>query len=467
MKLPRQTAVYQTYTPRPHQRLWHHVPPRGAAKLLKVALGGWGSGKSTMCIEEGLELAMKMPEGNSCSVRDSIEGRGEISIVQQELKPRLSKIGAHWNGTNCFTLPNGHKHWVLPADDPERFGSFPLCWFWVNEGHESKSPRIWHALSGRLRDKAACINGSWYLRGYLDARGVSHQHWINTELLEKGWNVREPETRDSAVNPNLAYILCKTSENKENLPPGYEEDLRREHEGDIAWIKSHLDGEIGYDVQGRAVFADAYDPERHVVDRIVPDDSLAIMRGWDFGYRAPGVVFSQYTRSGRLLILRELAPKNLSTDSLVDRAESLRDAEFPRHGHFRDFCDFAGRHMTSGADERDIETVETRLETELVNRRTSIEYGLGIMRKLMLSSVKVGGKLVPRFAVDRSCTTVIDALGGGYYYPEERLTAPPIKGGSAVAVIDGIRYTAQEVVEEGVAEIDDGAYPRSMSFGRY
>lgn len=460
------TAPYETYPPLPHQKIFHGVISLGEGPLTKFVGGGWGAGKSTMCIEEAVELACKMPGGQAVVARESMEGRGEISLIP-ELRKRLDSIGGHWNGKNRYELPNGFVIWALPLDDPERFGSFPLCWAYIQEAHEAKNPRCYQALYGRLRDPAAKIDGRWYLRMYLDARGVSSAHWLNTEVIEKGWNMREPWTRESCQDPQIAWLLCRTNENAENLPPGYEADLRKKHEGDLAWIKTHLDGEIGYDVTGRAVFGDSYDPDLHVADRIIPDSTLPIWRGWDFGYRAPGGLFVQYTRSGRLLVLRECAPKNLTTDAFVDRMEAVREAEFAEHARYLDACDFAGTQVHSGADQRDIEIVEGRLSTELQYTRTNIEFGLGILRKLMLSSVKVKGQIVPRFAVDRSCTETLNALGGGYYYPEERLTAPPIKGGTATALIDCARYIALQVVEEGVAEDSGAAYPNVVTFGQY
>jgi len=245
----------------------------------------------------------------------------------------------------------------------------------------------------------------------------------------------------------------KSEDNASHLPPGYIDELKREHAGDIPWLKVFIEGEIGFDIEGRPVYGDAFDSNAHVAP-IAEDPTLPILRGWDFGYRAPGVLFCQYTRSGRLLVLRELVPVNLSTDGLIDRVVALQSSEFPRRdaGSYLDFGDDQGREVQSSSEYFDIEKIEDKLSTQVNTRKGAIEIGLNVVRKLMLSSTKSQGRIVSRFAVDPSCETLIDALGGAYYYPEDKPDKPPIKGGSYVAVSDALRYVAQLIVEEGMME---------------
>jgi hypothetical protein len=194
------------------------------------------------------------------------------------------------------------------------------------------------------------------------------------------------------------------------------------------------------------------------VAEISEDPSLRIMRGWDFGYRAPAVVWSQWTRSGRLLVLSELCPKNLSTDSLIDLAQAHQANLFPRRASqfYIDYADHQGIEVQSTSSLKDLEILEERLGTEVYTRKGNIEYGLNVLRNLMLKQVKHQGSLVPRFAVDKSCETLIAALKGSYSYPEDRLNAPPLKGGSYVGVCDALRYVAQLVVEEDLTETYGG-----------
>src|ERR1017187_5260566 len=178
------------------------------------------------------------------------------------------------------------------------------------------------------------------------------------------------------------------------------------------------------------------------------------MRGWGLGSRAPAVTWSQWTRKGQLFVLRELCPKNVSTDALIDEVLAFQAAEFPGRSQdsFVDYADVAGEAVQSTSSLRDLEILEDRLGTTAYTRKGSIEYGLNILRGLMTKNVKVQASLQPRFQVDISCHVLISALQGSYSYPEDNPNAPPQKGGSYVAAVDCIRYTAQGVVEEGFSE---------------
>ena len=461
---------WETYVPNARQSIFHAIPAVGP-KLVKGAIGGAGGGKSTCIEQEMIEVMMRQPKGMSVALRKSKAGRAELSI-QKDFKDLLVPQYAEWVSTESkFVLrSNGHELYISSGEDFERFGSVPFCNGFLQEAQELKYDIFW-TISMRLRHSAGMLDGQPAFRLYFDARGVGNDHWINKEFIEKAWDVDDPEEyRMSVANPDYVYVRFKTSDNRDHLPPGYEEGMRREHAGDLNWQAVFIDGKIGHDVEGQAVYGDAFDNDRHVAGRIIEDASLPILRGWDFGYRAPGVVFCQYTRSGRLLVLRELAPKNLSTESLVNLVVAGQAEWFPRRdaGYYYDFCDAAGEQVQS-TSYRDIETIEEMLHTTCTYRKARIETGLNVVRKLMLGAVKVGGRLVPRFMVDSECPVTLSAMNGGYYYPADRMTDGPIKGGSYTAVCDGIRYIAQEIVEEGfVKQLESVGYVDSqLAFGKY
>ena len=436
-----------SYKPNRRQATFHAIPAFGPM-MVKAYVGAVGGGKSTAIEQEQIELCMKMPGGLSAAVRKA-KKRAEFALIADYQK--LLQNIAKWKVSDqAFYFPNGHILAVMPADDFERFGSIELCTYFIQEAHEITDGRTFDALNSRLRNPNAYINGRPYFRGYIDARGITSSHWINKKILEVAWNLDDgPAARENVENPDFVYIRSRTEDNEENLPEGYIEGLRRQHKSDLNWIKVYLEGEVGFDVEGQAVFGDSWDHERHIAE-IQEDPSLPILRGWDFGYRAPAVVWCQYTRSGRLLILKELCPRNLSTDQLIQEVVASQKNWWPsRPFHtYRDYGDIAGDQINSTA-EKDIEKVEDQLRTSMDSMKARIEPGLDTIRKLMRDSVKVGMSLVPRFAVDSSCTTVIEAMSGAYYYPEENMDQGPKKGLGYDAPVDAIRYIAQLVVEEG------------------
>jgi Phage terminase large subunit len=456
---PGATGRYQTYMPTPRQALFHAIPAfDGSGRLIKGFVGGLGGGKSTACENELIELCLRFPGGTSVAVRKSMTGRVELSVLK-DLKKMLQANGtARWiAGDGYFLFPNGHQLHVKSAESVERFGSMDICAYFIQEAQEVTGS-IFSVLNARLRDPAARWNGQPYYRGLFDARGVTQSHWIYEKFIQKAWNVDDPASqREHAEVPDFVYVKSKTDDNLQNLPADYKKNLLIEHKDDASWIDVYLEGETGIEVEGRPVFGSSFDKTKHIAE-IREDPGLRIMRGWDFGYRAPAVVWCQWTRKGQLFVLRELCPKNVSTDALVDEVLAFQAAEFPGRSQesFVDFADVAGEAVQSTSSLRDLEILEDRLGTTAYTRKGSIEYGLNILRGLMTKNVKVQGSLQPRFLVDISCQVLISALKGSYSYPEDNPSAPPNKGGSYVAAVDCTRYIAQQMIEEGFTEIYEG-----------
>jgi hypothetical protein len=463
--------------PTPRQSTFHAVPAfHGSGRLIKGFIGGLGGGKSTACENELVDLCHRFPGGTSVAVRKSMTGRVELSVLK-DLKKMLEQTGvARWvAGDGYFLFPNGHQLHVKSAESVERFGSMDICAYFIQEAQEV-SGSIFSVLNARLRDPAARWNGLPYYRGLVDARGVNESHWIHEKFIKKAWDVDTPQSQREHVEiPDFVYCRSRSEDNRQNLPPDYIENLLIEHRDDASWIDVYINGETGVDVEGRPVFGSSFDKPKHVAE-ITEDLNLRIMRGWDFGYRAPAVTWSQWTRNGRLFVLRELCPKNLSTDALVDEVLAFQASEFPGRSaeSFVDYADAAGEAVQSTSSLRDLEILEDRLGTTPYTRKGSIEYGLNILRGLMTKNVKdrmPDGKfgLCPRFQVDFRCSTLISALMGSYSYPEDNPNAPPNKGGSYVACVDTIRYVAQGIVEEGFAEPYQGfgSDRRDIAIGKW
>jgi hypothetical protein len=460
----------ESYKPNEYQKKFHEVPA-WSERLIKLFCGAVGAGKSTACEFEQIELCMRMPNGMSVATRKS-QRRARFALLDDYQKI-LHGIAEWRQRDEVFRFPNGHQLIVAPSDDYQRFGSWELCSFFIQEAHEVDG-KIFSTLCDRLRSPYGKIDGNFYYRGYVDARGVTSSHWINRDIIEKAWNVDTgPSKREKASNPDFVYFRAKTEQNRQNLPKGYIEALRRQHKGDVNWLKVFLEGEVGFDVEGRAVFGDSWDYDRHVAE-ISEDSSLPILRSWDFGYRAPAVLWSQYTRSGRLLVLRELCPDNVSTDELIQMAQALQLENWPDRPKYtyRDYGDIAGEQISASASVTDVDKVESYFGTALESRKARIEDGLNVIRKLMRDSVKVGGKLVPRFAIDSSCTKTIEALAGAYYYPEgpDKLDRVPKKGNGYDRCADALRYVAQLVIDEGYVKAPNPSYTETREdayFGSY
>lgn len=206
-------------------------------------------------------------------------------------------------------------------------------------------------------------------------------------------------------------------------------------------------GEVGYSLDGKPVYGDSYNPLIHDAT-LEEDPRLVMLRSWDFGYHYPALTWNQYSRDGRLLVLREFCPRDIALDRFLDEMLAIQKAEFPnRHpSQYRDFGDIAGEQV-DWTGQQPMDVVCARLETAFEGlRKAKVNNGIDVVRKLMRQPARSGdGKLRTRFMIDTRCATAREALRGGYRYPDRGQTEKPKKNTPYDGVADTIRYVAQSM----------------------
>lgn len=225
----------------------------------------------------------------------------------------------------------------------------------------------------------------------------------------------------------------KTSDGWQVLRLHYSADPERATQ---EWIDLHLAGyrggmagrdwrremEISFEDYAGAPVYPLFDPDRSVTPtRYNPH--LPLLRGWDFGYRHPAVVWAQQWTDGTFCSLHELYPTlnsddlpGLSTGGLVQMVLAETERLFPESAsdasaEVLDFCDPAGTQHKDASDYSSIEILQQHgIEPEyaVVGRKNRIAY----LRRY----IEEPG----RFRVNPHCTLLIKALAGAYRYPELR-----------------------------------------------
>jgi hypothetical protein len=231
-----------------------------------------------------------------------------------------------------------------------------------------------------------------------------------------------------------------------------------------------------------------FDARLHVVDvgRELPD--LTVDRGWDFGWRAPAVVWTMYSREqDRMVVVRELCPNNIDTASLCALVRYLSGewplmmlnkhpralevlAELKRNGRIpeppwfapgTEFRDFAGPEATKIS--------ATVAGDKAARTDAQVLFGMGVHLSMMAVSLEASENVIrrllkpregdqpPGLLFDRACHTLVrgfggglawTAIGGGGVYKDGRYENPH----------DALRYVASQVVplvhEERASEAD-------------
>jgi len=442
-------ASFSTYKPEPRQRIFHQVARwKGFAKLVKGAIGGLGGGKSAACQQEQAWTCTQTPNGVSIAGRVSMP-KAELSLID-EYGEFLGEF-AEWK-KGAFNFSNGHELKIAPIDRWDRQGSTKFVTAYVQEAQEADMRSVF-VLNERLRHPAGMVNKIPYYKLFFDSRPIEHRHWIAEKFIKNAWNVEDgADARKKAKMPHWVYVRFQTYDNS-HLRPGYVSELEFEYQDDPRFMRMMLLGEVGYTLEGTPVYGDAYKPELH--DATIEEDSrLPILRGWDFGYHSPAVVWCQYTRDGRLLVLREFTPREIALERFLDEMLAIQVTEFPtRHpSQYRDFGDIAGDQI-DWTGQKPHEIVQARLNTFFEGlQKAKVDSGVDCLRRLMLKPARsFDGKLRTRFLVDTRCETLREALRGGYRYPEKGDTEKPKKRTGYDDVADALRYVAQSVVWESEA----------------
>ena len=207
-----------------------------------------------------------------------------------------------------------------------------------------------------------------------------------------------------------------------------------------------------------------YDPKIHRRPCDV-DPQLRLLRGWDFGFDSPVVLFGQLSLTGQLRILDELCPFNTSLASLVPmmKAKTLqllggvalgRDDDLDLGGSdemlqlfglqpqimsdpVMDAGDPAGRNQTSLGAEIDIlAQMGIQIHTIRPGTEESYEHLRGRLQKQIFTPDR---GYEPAFVVHPRCESLHQALAGGF---SRSPNAPykPVKSHPAKDLVDALRY---------------------------
>lgn len=207
-------------------------------------------------------------------------------------------------------------------------------------------------------------------------------------------------------------------------------------------IARELDINYIFSVEGK-VYKD-FDYPVHVRQNITLDKTLPLIRAWDFGLN-PAVVFSQIDKNGQWRIIDEIVP-DLDVKPTISQFIPDVIAYCNKHYNeyrFEDVCDIAGRQRSSHTGKTDIDWL-TSFGVYPRTNFVKIEEGINLVASKMI--VKTADQ-EPCFLVSQDCTTVIEALNGGYKRKKpvcKGQETPPDQEHPYEDVMDCIRYTAWE-----------------------
>lgn len=258
--------VLEPYDPAPQQLDFH----LSIAKY-RALIGGVGSGKTRCGVEEILKWIQLFPGGLG------VIGRLTAKSLENTTQRRFfeccpEELIEHWQGNKGHlwlktSIPGVFSEILfMHLDDPGPLGSLDISWFWIDEAHEPEGDEVpettFQMLMARLRHPVGPGRG-----------------FITTNPGGKDWVWKHFISPYHKGDLDFWGRTMPTTSNKKYLPPGYEEELRKNNP--LTWVQRFLD--VSFDAFEGQIFPE-YDEREHTCLR----DDMDLSPTWDY---APGFDF--------------------------------------------------------------------------------------------------------------------------------------------------------------------------------
>lgn len=387
-------------------------------KHVRMAMGPFGSGKSTACVQELLQIALRQkpgedgvrrtrfavvrnsyPQLRDSTIRtwldwfpDGVWGRYRVAEHEYEMR-FMDKDGVE---VHCEIL-------FRALDRPDQIGNLLSTEYtaaWFNEARDIPKG-IFDAMTGRVgrfpsaKDGVGCTWDGIIL----DTNPPDDDHWLY-QLFE----VQRPAGYEAFYQPSG---LSNKAENIPNLKKGYYKRLAAGKDED--WIRVYVDGEYGYVKTGKPVYPQYNDKLHCKPFETVKDWPL--YRGWDFG-TTPACVFAQLSPTGQLLLRDEMVADRAGIQEFGKAVLEYTDRHFHGIQVAGDYADPAGKQGS-----------QQRIDDTCFN----IMWGMGISveegiqdPEIRLDAVKsklnglIDGE--PALLVHPDCTNIRKGFRGAYAY---------------------------------------------------
>jgi hypothetical protein len=445
-------------------------------KLVRVLVGGRGSGKTTSVAVDAIGHAWHNPGAKILALRKTEESQGDTTIDTFNIV--YNQMGSLYQQTelSLFRSIDGGKQVRLPSDEAVSLYNKFLK---ETPGASKKAIKEWLATVGdkyctvlEFRGLPDAITSQNKLRGYecsmallieadlmqradldlvmaclrwkgpdgkyiqdtciiVDTNPPSPRHWI-AELEEETLGNGQDKQPDVKMMAKYQFWHIATRENKHNLPPGYVENLELQYRNNPAMYKRMLLGQYAEAFDGAPVFNEFQD-SIHGHDGLPFPKGAYLVRGWDFG-NTNATIFSAYfcrkvtdPKTKKVEVyeywwcLSDLVLEESTAERQCVAALQHTAVYYPFWNDrsicagVLDFCDPAGDQQKDTGKSIDV------LNTYGINpgfntRLKSLPVTLSICNRLLAMRDEKGN---PSFRIDRNkCPRLYVALLGGYRYPK-------------------------------------------------
>lgn len=339
----------------------------------------------------------------------------------------------------------------------------------MDDPHDA-SKLLSRELAGIAMDEPAPAVGSTGIDEMIFDLGLSslRQQGMKTYAMklaennpdESHWTYRRFVT---AKEPDFVLWQPSRPENEQNLPPGYYADLRRmwAHRPDI--VRRFVEGEFGFQAEGKAV-TPQWSDRLHLATGLHPLKSEVYML-WDWGLN-PTAIFTQLSPMGYWLILDALVGDGIGVEELLPTVKSLLATRYSRLP-LRHMGDRQGKQREQTSSYRNaVQAMLRELGGTWKPGPVKWEPGINALQSVLSRTIQGRGVV----QVDRErASQVWWALRGGWHYHVARtgLVSTEAKKNIHSHPGDAMRYGAAVLFPFGKLTQRQGVItePRTATYG--
>lgn len=319
------------YIPSHTGNLFHHDD-----SFVKLVMGPYGSGKSTMCIHDIVKRACQMPywwqgrrrsrwaivrntsgELQSTTLQTWLTWFGDLGDIRKRQKPLMTYEHQFNDGFGIVEL-----ELIFIAldreEDVRKIKSLEVTGAYINELSEVPQAALSHfkgRVNHRYPSNSFCSEAYW--SGIIcDTNPPDEDHWIykdfETKDLDNYHIFHQPPglIRDDYND----WVQNKSADNANNLAPDYYTKLAEGQTEDF--VKVYCLGEYGIVGFGKKVYPE-YNDDLHSRDIVESIQGEPINLGWDGGL-TPACVVTQMTPRGQLLVLKEYTAEDMGVRTFAE-----------------------------------------------------------------------------------------------------------------------------------------------------
>ena len=305
--------------------------------FVKLVMGPYGSGKSTMCVQEIVRRAATMPywhsgrrrarwavvrntsgELYSTTLQTWLTWFDELGDIRKRQKPILTYEHSFNDGQGVIELELIYIALDRP-EDVRKIKSLELTGVYLNELSELPQNVLSHfkgRVNGRYPSRSFCPEPYW--SGIIaDTNPPDEDHWIYKDFEENitpSYKIfKQPsgllidERGDFIKAKDGNYIQNTECDNAQHLSRDYYVKLaEKQKEG---FVKVYCGGKYGLVESGKRCYPE-YNDDIHSVASIPALQGLPIHLGWDFGFTPACIVF-QISPRGQFRALKEYVAEEM------------------------------------------------------------------------------------------------------------------------------------------------------------